>query len=94
MPENETNPFRVYASNRRIEAIGTAFDVRLRGSDVRVAVSEGKVVLALHDPAVAVPTTPNDAPVEELLGTLEDNFGLRIERLSPDHVVLSAAAEL
>ena len=182
---NETNPFRVYASNRRIEAIGTAFDVRLRGSNVRVAVSEGKVALALHDQAVTATSSSSNELVEELLGTLEagevgiiaddtdtetgsgsslrrieranidrllawrggvlafsgesletvvseisrytavnieisdpavrairiggqvpvgqtdamlaaleDNFGLRIQRLSPNHVVLSAAAEL
>ena len=169
--------------DRRIEAIGTAFDVRLQGNDVRVAVTEGRVALSLHDPAATVPTTTDNAPVEALLGTLvegeaaiiaesmpdagsenlvqpieppnidrllswregllafsgeslatvvseisryttvnieisdpavrairiggqvpvgqtdamlaalEDNFGLRVERLSPDHVVLSAVAE-
>lgn len=69
--ENEASPFRVYASNKRIEAIGTAFDVRLRGSEVRVAVSEGKVALALHDRALAETSSSSNELVEELLGTLE-----------------------
>ena len=185
--EDETQPFRVYALDRRIEAVGTAFDVRLRGSDVRVAVSEGKVALALQGPALAATSSSSNELDEELLGTLEageagiivddtdtdtdtgsgsslrrielinidrllawrggvlafsgeslatvvseisryttvnieisdpvvrairiggqvpvgqtdamlaaleDNFGLRVQRLSPDHVVLSAVAEL
>jgi transmembrane sensor len=83
--ENETHPFRVYASNKRIEAIGTAFDVRLRGSEVRVAVSEGKVALVLHDQAFADPTSSNNAPVVELLGTLDaGEAGIIADGTDPD----------
>ncbi|MCZ6760465.1 MAG: FecR domain-containing protein [Gemmatimonadetes bacterium] len=69
--ENNANPFRVFASNSRVEAIGTAFAVYLRGSEVQVIVSEGRVALVAHKQAVADPITSNNAPVEELLGTLE-----------------------
>lgn len=69
--ENNAHPFRVFASNSRVEAIGTAFAVYLRGSEVQVIVSEGRVALVVHKQAVADPTTSNNAPVEELLGTLE-----------------------
>ncbi len=69
--ENDANLFRVFALNSRVEAVGTAFAVHLRGSEVQVTVSEGKVALVAHEQAVADPTTSNNAPVEELLGTLE-----------------------
>lgn len=39
-------PFRVYAGDGRIEAVGTAFSVQLEGAHVSVAVTEGRVSLA------------------------------------------------
>ncbi len=42
-------PFRVYAGSGRIQAIGTAFTVYLKGADVEVAVTEGQVSLASVD---------------------------------------------
>jgi transmembrane sensor len=36
-------PFQVYAASRRITAVGTEFNVRLDGNDVRVALLEGVV---------------------------------------------------
>lgn len=39
-------PFRVYAGNGRVQAVGTAFSVYLRDNSVDVTVTEGKVVLA------------------------------------------------
>lgn len=43
-------PFRVYAGNGRIEALGTAFSVYLNGAEVDVAVTEGRVSLAAAQP--------------------------------------------
>ena len=41
------HPFRVLAGDRLLEAVGTAFNVRLdRGNDVRMVVTEGKVRVA------------------------------------------------
>jgi transmembrane sensor len=53
-------PFRVYAGNGRVEALGTAFSVYLKGEDVNVTVTEGRVSLAslkLAQPKTALPDT-------------------------------------
>ncbi len=44
--KNPQRPFRVYAGNGLIEAVGTAFSVYLQGAQVDVAVTEGRVLLA------------------------------------------------
>jgi transmembrane sensor len=44
-------PFRVYAGDGRIEALGTAFSVYLNGEDVNVTVTEGSVSLASVNPS-------------------------------------------
>ena len=41
-----THPFRVYAGNGRVQAVGTAFSVYLRDNTIDVTVTEGKVELA------------------------------------------------
>lgn len=58
--KNAERPFRVYAGNGRIEALGTAFSVYLNGGDVNVTVTEGRVSLAslkVPRPKVAQPAT-------------------------------------
>ena len=42
-------PFEVYAGNRLVKAVGTAFSVHLEGSKVSVAVTHGKVELMTSD---------------------------------------------
>lgn len=44
--KNPQRPFRVYAGSGLIEAVGTAFSVYLQGTQVDVAVTEGRVMLA------------------------------------------------
>jgi transmembrane sensor len=44
--KNRERPFRVYAGSGLIEAVGTAFSVYLKGAQVDVAVTEGRVALA------------------------------------------------
>lgn len=44
--KNKLRPFRVYAGNRRIQAVGTAFSVYLKNDSVDVTVTEGEVALA------------------------------------------------
>lgn len=39
-------PFRVYVGERMVQAVGTAFTVYLKGTEVDVTVTEGKVALA------------------------------------------------
>lgn len=43
--KNPLRPFRVYAGNGMVQAVGTAFSVYLRDDSVDVTVTEGKVVL-------------------------------------------------
>jgi transmembrane sensor len=51
--KNKTAPFRVYAGDRAITAVGTVFDVRLDGAKVKVALVEGHVRVAPVKPVVA-----------------------------------------
>jgi transmembrane sensor len=51
--KNPRRPFRVYAGSGLIEAVGTAFSVYLKGTQVDVAVTEGRVALAAINPARA-----------------------------------------
>lgn len=44
--KNALRPFRVYAGNGRVQAVGTAFSVYLRDDSVDVTVTEGEVVLS------------------------------------------------
>ena len=44
--DNAALPFRVFAGNGKIEAIGTSFAVRLMNDGVDVAVTDGRVALA------------------------------------------------
>ena len=62
--ENEDRPFRVFAGMGRIEAVGTAFAVYLRGDLVDVTVTRGRVNLASTygtidaNPDIAAQDTP------------------------------------
>jgi len=44
--KNPDAPFRVYVGKERVQAIGTAFTVYLKDSEVEVTVTEGQVALA------------------------------------------------
>lgn len=55
--KRQAQPFRVYAGDRRITALGTIFDVRLDGQKVKVALVEGVVQVAPVQPPSA-PTSP------------------------------------
>lgn len=62
-------PFRVYAGSGRIEAVGTAFAVRLKEDDVSVTVTEGKVALA------ALRTSRLEPPDDDSTGGGADGEG-------------------
>ncbi|HEX5776942.1 MAG TPA: FecR domain-containing protein, partial [Caulobacteraceae bacterium] len=51
--KNRQAPFRVYAGDRQITAVGTVFDVRLDGGKVKVALVEGAVRVAPVKPAAS-----------------------------------------
>jgi transmembrane sensor len=59
--KNQDKPFRVYAGQGRVQAVGTAFSVYLRGKDVDVLVTEGKVELAAQSPASPDAPLPDSA---------------------------------
>ena len=44
--KNPARPFRVYAGNGRVQAVGTAFSVYLKDNTIDVTVTEGEVALA------------------------------------------------
>ena len=57
--KDPSSPFRVYARNSRVQAVGTAFTVYLADKDVEVYVTEGRVALAgLHALAPASAGAP------------------------------------
>lgn len=62
--KNKDLPFRVYASNGRVQAVGTAFTVRIKDDSLNVLVTEGTVALA----AVGAPT---DKPVSQQINDIE-----------------------
>jgi len=57
--KDKSKPFRVYAGNGRVQAVGTAFNVYLKKGDVDVFVTEGEVALASILP-VALSTLHSD----------------------------------
>lgn len=67
-------PFRVYAGNSRIQAVGTAFAVHIKDGDVDVLVTEGSVEIAatrnLPQPADLLGRDPATDTLQ-VLGTLQ-----------------------
>ncbi len=96
--KNRERPFRVRAGGGLVEAVGTAFSVYLKNSDISVSVTEGRVALATVKPAAeSAPASPDrddkrreDRParysVEESLGTLDAGKSavIKIARSAPD----------
>jgi transmembrane sensor len=58
---DESRPFVVTAGDRRITALGTAFDVRLSRDQLQVILIEGRVAIDENEPA-AQPETPAPTP--------------------------------
>jgi len=65
--KDPARPFVVYVNEKRVVAVGTKFAVRRDGDDIRVAVTEGKVLIdrAERSPASA---RPGGATTDVLLG--------------------------
>ena len=89
---NPDRQFRVYAGNGRIQAVGTAFSVRLKDQDVEITVTQGRVMLASFNAlnsATLRPGTNNeplfirdvhDADRAENLSSLEAGQSTTIKR--------------
>ncbi len=77
--KDKQKPFRVFAGNGRVQAIGTAFSVYLVDNNVKVTVTEGRVALA----GVSKNSTSElrlESPVENL-GSLAAGQGATIVQL-------------
>lgn len=77
--KNKRVPFRVYAGDRQITAVGTVFDVRLDGGKVKVALVEGAVRVA------ARPAGASGAPAQQV--ELAAGEVLEAEKAAPMVVV-------
>jgi len=67
--KNAEHPFRVYAGNGRMQALGTAFSVYLKDDTVNVTVTEGKVELACVSRLVTNQLLQQETP----LGTVKSS---------------------
>jgi transmembrane sensor len=84
--KDRSRPFRVYAGNRRIEALGTAFSVYLRGADVSVTVTEGHVSLASVAPPLTKPSQDGTRPeARGVIGTASRARDAEVESLGVLH---------
>lgn len=72
-------PFDVIADEKKITAVGTAFDVRLTEAGVNITVTEGVVVVS---PAVPNPTGADNTsdPEQEILAVLEPNEKMVVDK--------------
>ena len=82
--KNKAAPFRVYAGDRQITAVGTVFDVRLDGAKVKVALVEGAVRVAPVKPVASA-----GAPAQQV--ELTAGEVLEADRAAP---MLVAAADV
>jgi len=71
--KDNRHPFRVYVGNNRVQAVGTAFAVHARGSEVDVIVTEGKVLLEAMDTTPEKITTQNLPPAPVSTDAVNEN---------------------
>lgn len=99
--KNTALPFRVYAGDGMIQAIGTAFSVHLDAKDVNVMVTEGRVALASIDEkdnhnGANLPLNRTSRFSEGIkintLGTLDAGQSAKMQRVSQSSVTDSLEA--
>ena len=94
--KNAERPFRVYAGDGRIQALGTEFSVHLAGANVEVIVTEGRVSLASMLPAPRRKASKPDAHDDQAggaVGRLEDDFMEALGTLNAGQVAMISGAE-
>jgi len=94
---NPDRPFEVYADNRMVQAVGTAFSVYWAEEQVEVTVSEGRVNLAAVAPDSINNSIANPAPETppKVIGTLAAGQTTSVSLLAnepPNIQTLDAAA--
>ena len=100
--KNPDRPFRVFAGNERVQAVGTAFTVYLQNDIVDITVTEGRVALAtlnnpqsrdVPDRADKVPAAVTLANVtaNDYVETLSSLIAGQSARIQVHHVNVAAA---
>jgi transmembrane sensor len=87
--KNRQRPFVVEALNRRIVAVGTAFDVRVDGAQLRVAMVEGTVRVEHRGELADAANVPHAMPTPAV--TITAGEQLIAEAALPDRVTVSDA---
>lgn len=88
--KNPRRPFRVYAGQGMIEAVGTAFLVELTDEATEVTVTEGQVKLARFKSEAAAPDAAVAAEIEDTVAMVKAG---RNAVLGDDHVVVEDIPE-
>lgn len=79
--KDATRPFEVYADDRLVRAIGTAFTVHKLNGTIEVLVSEGTVELAIVDNTLVV--IPDDYQAIQVEQTFQQNTGEKVTSQNP-----------
>jgi transmembrane sensor len=94
--EDKGRPFRVFAGNEEVRAIGTAFEVRRIGDNVRVTLQEGRVAIYHRGAAqVGIGGSPTRNTGAESVGASRASAGdlQPVVILSPGEQAVLASAE-
>jgi transmembrane sensor len=83
--KDATRPFEVYADNRLVRAIGTAFTVHKLNGKIEILVSEGTVELAIIDDTLVV--IPDDFKMIQVEGDFEEKTTTNNQHLKNNRVV-------
>jgi transmembrane sensor len=67
--KDPARPFIVSARSREVQAVGTAFDVRLQARELRIALVEGQVRVLTSASSAAANSTESSGPVTLVAGT-------------------------
>jgi transmembrane sensor len=98
--KNSVRPFVVRAGGVDVRAVGTAFNVKLAGSNLEVLVTEGTVRLSQQTPVIQSAQTANASPVVAAPAILAElTAGQRtvlpmVENSPPPVVVAASRAEI
>lgn len=84
--KNKHRPFIVMAGTVAVRAVGTAFNVKLDGTNVEVSVTEGRVKVQDHAPGSAATELPELGAGQRLVVSKNEPTRARVETLTPETV--------
>lgn len=97
--KNPQLPFRVYAGNGRVQAVGTAFTVYLKDKEVDILVTEGRVALASLGSTLAnvkdnkITTNIETKTVPEAIDHFANSTPLKMAELDAGQAAILKATE-